>query len=91
MAREFRDVVKIRFDPAGEEEPGAIKLFNLIKITTHQYKARAGGQWLTDPERYLDDREVLAEGLTRRQVCDLIADGVDWLTYVEGGDDHDPA
>ena len=84
MARERRDVTEIRLDPAGPEEPGAVKSFNLVKITKHEYKPSRSGRWLTDPDRFMDDREVVATGLTRRQVAELVTDAVDWLSYIEG-------
>lgn len=81
MASEKRTQVTLKFEPDGNERVPA--RFRLERHTTKQLRRRHGENFYDDstqPDYHI--REVLAV-LTRREVSNLIADGVDWLAYGE--------
>jgi hypothetical protein len=79
---EKRTRTEIRFEPEGPEVPGPIASFRLAQIEHDEIRPVAGrGAWHQDE---WSRSTVLASGLTRRQVSQIVADGADWLAYLEG-------
>lgn len=77
---ETRDKVTYQIDAAGDEVPGPVMEFMIRKITEPQRQFR--GNWTnTGPATY----ETVAQ-MNRDQLAALLADGVDWLRYIEGND-----
>lgn len=58
--------------------------FALYRTEIHEYQPRAGGAWHEDFSQ--TRRECVADGITRRRLGELVADGVDWLVHL-GGDE----
>jgi hypothetical protein len=74
--------VTYKFEPEGDEKPGAIHSFQLVREVDHQTRRHERERWQSDMSQH--KREVVADGITRTQMAALIADAADWLSYVEG-------
>lgn len=82
---EYRTKADLKFEADGPEKPGPVETFQLVRETIHQSRRSDREAWRqhTSPGKPGYNREVLADGLTRGQVARLIADGADWLSYIE--------
>ena len=80
---DHRTKLALKFEPEGPDQPGAIHSFQLVLERYHQVRRHDRERWQEDTDKFT--REVVAEGITRRMVAALVADGADWLAYVEGG------
>jgi hypothetical protein len=76
-----REVNRYEFGAEGtDEEP--LATFTLIRRTEFQVAdKRVAGGWRTNSR----DRVVLEEGITRRQLVQIISDAADWLAYLGEG------
>jgi hypothetical protein len=87
MAREWRTIKALSID-AEHDADGADKgppvSFALYCTERHEYRPRVNASWHEDFSQ--TRRERIADGITRRQLSELIADGADWLTYLGDGD-----
>jgi hypothetical protein len=81
---DHRTKVEFKFEPEGDEKPGPIGSFQLVRTEDHETRRSERERWHTDVSRY--KREVVADGITRRQMAALITDAADWLSYIEPGD-----
>jgi hypothetical protein len=85
---EKRSITEFHFEPAGTSTNtnGPVMHFRLVSITTHEARRSEREEWRQDSSHPQSrQRVVLAELLTRGAVKDLIADGADWLAYIETG------
>lgn len=81
MPRELpgtREKREYRFDARGEDGTLPAEFILVCRVTPQHQDGRKPDGWAdTGPGR----REVLTEGLTRRQLEALIADAVGWLAF----------
>jgi hypothetical protein len=81
----YRTLRELKFEPEGPEVPGAIKSFRLELRTTRQSRRTPRENWQQDTSVPMPAhvRTPLAEGLSRRELSELIAEAADWLAYIE--------
>ena len=81
---ETRTNITHKFEPVGDDTVPA--RYDLVRITDHEARRSSRELWRlnTDVTPY-HERDVIAT-FTRHQLSALIADGVDWLAYVEEAD-----
>jgi hypothetical protein len=79
---DHRTKVEFKIEAEGAEVPGPIHSFQLIRTEDHQIRRSDREHWRSDTDKI--KWEVIADGITRRQMVKIIEDAADWLAYIEG-------
>lgn len=82
MATETRITRTLRFNPErGQEATETPRLFRLEVKAQGQRRTASTRDWRDDGAPVVG---IIADGITRRELAELISDGADWLSYIPG-------